>query len=88
MLGLSVVAGPDPEALGGGTASPPIGAALLAALGEAGVLAAVAALEPALAVGGLKAGFPPLPQAVIKTPATMTAPAVARPAGTRLLRRR
>jgi hypothetical protein len=36
---LSVVAVSDPEALGGGTESPPIGAALLAAFGEAGVLA-------------------------------------------------
>jgi hypothetical protein len=88
MLGLSVVAVSDPEALGGGTESPPIGAALLAAFGEAGVLAKVAGLEPALAVGALRAGFPPLPQAASKTLAATTAPAVARPAGTRLPRRR
>jgi hypothetical protein len=74
--GALATAGPDPAALGGATESPPTGTGLLAALAEAGAL---------VEAGALRAGLPPLPQAVRKRLASTTAPA-ARTAGIRLLR--
>jgi hypothetical protein len=65
-LGVPAATDSGPEALGGATESPPIGAALLAALAEA---------------GALRAGLAPFPQADTNRLARRTAAAVARPAG-------
>ena len=78
-LRLGTLAGPGSGAvaLGGGTASPPTGAELLTALEAAGDV---------LDAGTLGSGFPAVPHATTSRLVSTAAPAVARPAGIRLLR--